>query len=241
MKHLKYVIVTVLLVLLAVPALAQDGAATPANTITVVGTGNASGTPDNASIQFGVELRSQDLSTVFSDVNATIDQVINAVVEAGVAREDVRTVGLNVYQERGMVEPMMSDEGNGQVPTTYIVSNQINVTVRNIDSVPEVIDAAIAAGSNQIYGLEFRLSDTGMLESDARSAAIEDANARAAELAELVGATLGNVVSVEESTGGFSPFGRDMALGMGGGGGTSIAPGQLQVSLQVRVTYELVR
>lgn len=240
MKHLKYLIVTVLLVLLAVPALAQDGT-TPANTITVVGTGNASGTPDNASIQFGVELRSQDLSTVFSDVNAAIDQVINAVVEAGVAPEDVRTVGLNVYQERGMVEPMMSDEGNGQVPTTYIVSNQINVTVRDIDSVPDVIDAAIAAGSNQIYGLEFRISDTDMLESDARSAAIEDANARAAELANLVGATLGNVVSVEEAQGGFSPYGRDMALGMGGGGGTSIAPGQLQVSLQVRVTYELVR
>lgn len=240
MKRLSLLILIFILSAFAVPALAQD--APPPNTVTVVGTGSASGSPDVANIQFGVEMFSEDLSSAFSDVNTTINDVITALVDAGVAREDIRTVGLNVYQDRGMSPmPMESAAADGPRPV-FNVSNQIRVIVRDINTVPDVINAALAAGSNQIYGLDFQISDTETLLSTAREDAVANANARAAELAGLFGASLGEVVTIEEvNTGGFGMYDMAMAEGRGGGGGATIEPGQLSVQLQIRVTYALNR
>lgn len=232
-----------ILALLAGNVLAQNTTSAtmyPENTITVTGSGTASGAPDIANIEIGVEMVNENVGTAFADANATIQSVINAVVEAGVAREDVRTVGLNVYAQDRYP---MSGEVTETPARDYRVSNQIRVTVRDIALIEAVIDAAVQAGANNIYGLNFGISDRDGLEQEARVNAMANAEARAAQLAEIVGAQLGEVIVVNESFGGFGPF--DVAnysmMGRAESGGAAIETGQLSVSVQVNVTYRINR
>ena len=106
----------------------------------------------------------------------------------------------------------------------YRVANQVMVVIRDIDKVGEVLAAAIAAGANSIYGVQFSVADPASLEAEAREKALEDARQRA------------------ESLGGYGGGG----FGGGGYGGgamdssTSISPGQLSYQSQVQVTFEIV-
>ena len=88
--------------------------------------------------------------------------------------------------------------------------------------------------------MTFSLDDTSTLASQARELAVADAEARAAELADLNQVTLGHVVSVSEVVGGggFFPGGMPFAeMAMGGGG--PVAPGQLDLRMNLEVTYTI--
>lgn len=233
-----FIMIVGLLLLAVVPSLAQES--TAPNTITVMGLGSASGAPDIANLEIGVETTNSDLATAYAQTNERIDAVIRALVEAGVAREDIRTVGLNVYQDRyGGPNPQMSE--NGEPTPVYIVSNNIRVTVRDIANVPTVLNAAIDAGANNIYGLNFGIEDTDALASEARAAALQDARQKAQELAGLAEVELGGIVSIVETTGGFDPYNQFAmeSAGLGGGGGASVEPGQLSVNVQLQVTFRI--
>jgi len=233
-----FITIVSLLALAVVPSLAQESV--QPNTITVTGTGSASGAPDIANLEIGVETIDADLATAYSSTNTRIDEVIQALVDAGVAREDIRTVGLNVYQDRyGGPQPAMNESGE---PTpVYVVSNNVRVTIRDIANVPTVLNAAIEAGANNIYGLNFAIEDSAALASEARAEALEDARSKAAELAGLAETELGNIVSIVEVQGGFDPYNQfaTNAVGLGGGGEAAIEPGQLSVNVQLRVTFSI--
>jgi uncharacterized protein len=240
--------IVLLAALLAVPLLAQDGGSTaayPTNTITVTGTGEAYGAPDIANLVVGVEIINSDLPTAFSEANSRIETIIQAVLAVGVAREDIRTMGLNVYIDRyGAPMPMDSATEGGSAPQNYVVSNQLSIRVRDIAKVAEVINAAVAAGANNLYGLDFNIADRSALESEARVDAMADARARAEHLAEIAGVSLGEIVVINEGGGGFVPYpgmARDMAVGLGGGGEAAVEPGQLSVQMAVTVTYAIAR
>jgi hypothetical protein len=245
MKRMKYglpiiAIVIALAALAGVPAMAQNdsGGDFPINTITVTGSGSAAGSPDIANMEIGVETADPDVSAAFNQTNATIENVINALVEVGVAREDIRTTGLNIYQERfGGPEPLTAE-----TPATYRVSNQVRVTIRDISLVSAAITASVDAGANNIYGLQFGIDNQDALEADARADAISNARERAQQYADLIGAELGDVVVINENFGGgFGAFDvANQSTGFGGGG-APIEPGQLSVSVQVQVTYAISR
>ncbi|MCA9915717.1 MAG: SIMPL domain-containing protein [Anaerolineae bacterium] len=233
-----FIMIASLLVLAVMPTMAQQP--TTPNTITVTGIGSASGAPDIANLEIGVETTNADLAVAYDQTNERIDTVINALVEAGVAREDIRTVGLNVYQDRyGGPNPQISEDGN---PTPmYFVSNNIRVTVRDIANVPTVLNAAIDAGANNIYGLNFGIEDTDALASEARAAALADARQKAQELAGLAEVQLGSIVNIVETSGGFDPYNQFAmeSAGLGGGGGATVEPGQLSVNVQLQVTFSI--
>ncbi len=243
-------IIMVMLALLAmtvfaIPAMAQTPSTTfPADTITVTGIGEASGTPDSATLIFGVETFDTDISTAFARTNEIIQAVIDAMVAAGVDRADIRTVGLNIYQDRSGMVPFgvsVPPMENGQTPAFYSVGNQVRVTVRTIENVADVINAGVEAGANGLYGLEFNISNRIELETEARAAAFADAQARAAELAALMGAEVGEVVSVYEPGSIYSPYDMAQRSFGGGGNGAVIEPGQLAVGIQLQITFSVNR
>jgi len=117
----------------------------------------------------------------------------------------------------------------------------VRVTVRDIENVPAVLNAAIDAGATNIYGLNFAIEDSDALASEARAEALDDARQRAGELAGLAEVELGDIISIVEIQGGFDPFNQTAleARGLGGGGGAAIEPGQLSVNVQLRVTFRI--
>jgi uncharacterized protein len=103
-----------------------------------------------------------------------------------------------------------------------------------------VLDAAVAAGANNVWGVDFGLDKTDALEAQAREKAVADARARAQTLAKLQGVSLGGVVSLSEIVDGPGmpiPI-ASMAKGAYNAS-TPMSPGEVALSTQVKVVYTL--
>jgi uncharacterized protein YggE len=206
-------------------------------TITVVGEGKVTLEPDIARVTIGVETIADTVREASDQNNATVDAVLAALAAQGIAEEDMQTSGFSIFAERFGPEGPLAE---GDV--RYRVSNNVMVTIRDLETVSAVLDAAIEAGANNIYGIEFKVDDPGESESEARAAAIDDANAKAAELAELAGVPLGSIVSVSEvigAGGGFYAGNFAEQARAFGGGGTPVTPGQLDLVMQLQVIYSI--
>ena len=223
------------------PALAAAPAAeiitTIPRTITVVGEGQLTIKPDMAQTNIGVEVVGDSVKEASSQAAETTIAVLDALKAAGVAESDIQTSGYNVWVERPY-----TPEGIPGEKFIYHMGNNFNVTIRDLDKIGAVLDAAIEAGANNIYGVNFNLADPSALKAEAREKATADALSKAQTLAGLNQMTLGQAISVSEvigSNGGYYPGGANLAFaaqGLGGGGGP-IVPGELTLNVQLQVTY----
>ncbi len=217
-----------------------QGGGTVSRGITVVGMGKASGAPDVANVQIGVETQAASVQQAVTDNKTKMADLLATLKGLSIADKDVQTTNYSVYTER---QPAQGPDGGkgAQGTAIYHVTNQVNVTVRDVTKLGDVLDKAVAAGANNIYGVNFSVADTTKLQGDARAKAMADAKTRAENLAQLAGVTLGDVVSVSEVIGSSGPMfdsARPAAMGMGGGG-TPVQPGELEVNMSLQVTYAI--
>jgi len=223
-------------------AQAQTGPATGSTlprTITVVGEGTVKIKPDVAQANIGVEVMQPTVKEASREAKDMMDAVLVALKQQGIDEKDIQTSGFSIWADRPY-----SPEGMPSEKVTYRVSNNVAVTIRDLDKVGAVLDAAIEAGANNIYGVTFSLGDPSQLESDAREKAVADGKAKAQELAELSGVQVGDVISVSEVVGGrggfySSNFREASAVSGLGGGGGPIAPGELSLNLQLEIVYSV--
>jgi len=205
-------------------------------TITVVGEGAVKIKPDIAQTNIGVEVIRPTVKAASSGAKDSMDAVLQALKQQGVDEKDIQTSGFSVWTERPY-----GPEGPSGDEVLYHVTNQVAVTIRDLETVGTVLDAAIEAGANNIYGVTFSLDDPSQVESEAREKAVADAQAKAHELAALNDINLGDVVSVSEvigGRGGYYTGVREAAVSAGlGGGGGPIAPGELELTLQLEIVY----
>lgn len=234
MKTVQRAAVLVLVVGLLIAGVGAAGAQEyPHNTLTVDGFGQAFGAPDVALVQLGVQTSSSNVSEAYNNANTAIQNVIDALVAIGIEERDIQTTGLYLYQDT----PFNPQTGEPSETPIYRVTNSLTVTVRDVSRAGEVINTGVEAGANNIGGLTFSIDDTAALEQEARAAAIEDARVRAEQLANLMGVELGAPTIIVENPG--QPgvvFDRAAAFGLGGAG-AAVEEGQLQVNVQVRVTF----
>lgn len=205
-------------------------------TITVTGIGTAYGAPDIVMVGLGVEAINENIQVAMDDTTARMNAVMQALMENGVAREDIRTDRFSIYQEySGQMSP------DGQQPQAYRVSNGVTIIVRQVDQVSTILAAAVNAGANMVNYIQFDIEDRTPMQDTARANAVENAQARAEHLAGLMGLAVGEPLEIVENNDVYSP------VGMGGGGGAGyaanavpISEGQLSVNMAVTVTYALV-
>ncbi|MBN1581841.1 MAG: SIMPL domain-containing protein [Anaerolineae bacterium] len=210
---------------------------TPQRTITVVGLGKISLVPDIARISIGAQARASTVAVARNEVEQKMAAVAAALTELGIAEKDLQSSYYSIYYEQEPYQPSVSEEGSVEEPKgVYNVSSMLEVTVRDVEKAGEVLDGAVAAGANQVYGVTFTVSDNSKWESQAREKAMADAKLRAGELTGLAGVALGEVLSVSEVIGGSAVAYAERGMGGGGGG---IAPGELEMSTQVQVTFAL--
>ena len=183
-------------------------------------------------VTVGVETQGPSLQVAVDENKAKMNALLDTLKKEGVAEKDMRTSNYSVYTER-----LSAPDGSGTGQLIYHVANQVEVTVRDVNQLGDVLDKAVAAGANNIYGVYFNVEDTARLDADARTKAVADAQARAADLARLNGVELGEVLSVSEVVGGATPMYR-MAEGMGGGG-TPVQPGELEMAVSLQITYAI--
>jgi uncharacterized protein YggE len=219
----------------------QQAAATSPRTITVVGEGKVSIQPDIAKANIGVDIVGGSVSEANGAATSTMEAVMEALKAQGIADKDIQTSGYNIWIERPYGGPEVMGAPGGPGEAIYHVNNTVAVVIRDLESVGEVLNAAIEAGANNIFGVTFSIDDPSELMSEARGLAVQDAEAKAAELASLNQVNVGDVVSISEVIGGGggvfpSPVARAEA-GLGGGG--PISPGELELNVQLQITYTI--
>ena len=212
---------------------AQSGT-TVSGGITVVGQGTAYGQPDQATVIVGVETFAETVAEATTQNQTTLDNVMAALAAAGIAAEDIQTTNYSLFAEQTYGE-------NGPTGIAgYRVSNQVNVKIRDIALISDVLAAVTEAGANAIYGVNFSVADPAALEAEARALAMQDAANRAASLAELGSVSLGEVTVISEIIGQpVMPYGGGYAMEQAASAAPGISPGQLSYQVQVQVTYSI--
>jgi uncharacterized protein YggE len=116
-----------------------------------------------------------------------------------------------------------------------------------LDKVGEVLTAATNAGANQAGGVTFSIDNPDQAVAEAREMAIDKAEAKAKELAQSLGMSLGRLTGFNEGGGGYPVpmMMKSEAYGVGGGMARDMAnqiqlpAGEQEVSSYVTLTYEL--
>lgn len=226
------------MVLPAVRAGGPPGAVAPEerNAISVTGEGRVYAEPDIAEIIIGVESRAPTAKEAASQNSGDMSEVMVVLKEIGVAEEDIQTVDYSIRAE------MYYPEGEEPKVMGYVVTNAAQVKMRDLNLVGDLLDQVTEAGANNIYGITFTIEDPRPFQERAREMAVADARKKAQQLAELVDIRLGYLLSINEYVMGGPVYVERAAMAEGiGGGGPSISPGQLEIVIQVQVSYEIVQ
>lgn len=207
--------------------------------ISVTGTGSSRTAPDAAHFTIGVQLIRPNVGDATARASALASAVIEALDNHGVAAADIRTTDYHLHPEYDHRRQQPTGHPGPPPLVGYRVSNNLQVTVRDLDTLSAVIDAAtVAAGDGaSVHGLSFGVADGAAAEAEARAVAWEDARSRAQHLADLAQVTLGTVVSVTEHTPGTGPprpvMMRSMAADAGGAPPMEAGSSTIAVSLSV--------
>lgn len=204
----------------------------------VVGEGRVQASPDIATANVGVTAVESSVVSATQMVSETMAAVLEALVAEGVAPEDIQTTSYSINLIDGIFGPPVAN-GEDQ-PPRYQVNNSVQVTIRDISAIGTTLDAAVGAGANQVFGVSFDVSNREELMRSALEEAVLNAEERAQFLADLTGTRLGQIVSVSQAISP-QPFfaATEAGIGAGGAGPGPISPGQLEITTQVQVTYEL--
>ncbi len=215
--------------------------AEPVRTISVSGTGTVKIDPDTARLDLGVISNNESLEVAQTEVSDGLASITEVMTSAGIAPEDIATTSYNVYPV-----PEYDRDGNYVGIERYEVSSGLSVIVRDIDSVGTVLDAAVQGGANNVWGISFYVEDPSSAASQARSAAVDDARAKADELATASGMVVVNVVSIAETSAPPPmPVEFDLARGSAdmaaeqAASPVPVSPGQTEVRVDLQITFEI--
>jgi uncharacterized protein YggE len=178
-----------------VPTLISETGSDSTKTISVTGAGVATATADQATLNIGVEVTEETAGAAIAGNAELMAAVIEALKSNGISEDDIKTTSYNVY-------PQYDWKEDGRELVGYTVSNMVQVTVRDIDNVGNIIDVAGEAGANTIHGISFSLSEEKMaeLKETAYVLALGDAQGKADLIASTLGLTISGVQSVTESS-----------------------------------------
>jgi uncharacterized protein len=201
-----------------------SSAAADAGGITVQGTASVTSVPDRAELSFGVESQGQTAKAALAANAAEMRKVIAAVKAAGGTDVKTQSVSLSPrYKETNEVQ-------------AFVASNSVSTSIKDLAKAGAVIDAAVNAGANQVYGPSLSTGDQTELYRQALKAAVANARANAQVLAAAANLSLGRVTAIVEGGGAPQPlpYAADKAMAVES---TPIEPGTQQVSAVVSVTF----
>jgi uncharacterized protein YggE len=209
------------------------------NVISVSGSGSVTGSPDRAQLTFGVQTENANVKTAQSDNAVQMNAVIDALVAAGIPKDQMKTTGYSIY-------PVYQDSTGllNQKIKSYQVTNTLQVTLKDVNQTGNVIDTAVTAGVNNVNSIQFMLSDeqAQSLRAEALKNAVILARADANVVAAALGVNITGVQSADISQG-YTPIVYDNyqagAATAKSVVPTPVQPGDITVTAQVSITYSI--
>jgi uncharacterized protein YggE len=204
----------------------ESGAAV-AGGVSVSGEGYVHGKPDTAYLNLGFTAEKPTVAAARQATAANMNAVLAKLLALGVAQRDIQTTNVSIWRDPER--------------KVFVVSNEVRVTVRNVDSAGKLLDDAVRAGANSVNGIALDISDRAALQKQAREKAMRDAEAKAAELARLGKLRLGAVRAISEGSGAPEPMydAGPVAQAAQPEARMPVEPGQLRVYVTLQVTYAI--
>ena len=201
--------------------------------IWVTGEGEVMVVPDIATLRLGIEAQEATVAEAQSQATEAMDRVMAALTDNGVAENDIQTQYFSIRQITRWVD-------EEQVVVGYRVTNMVTTKIRDIGKAGIIIDAVAEAGGDltRIDSIGFSVDDPSAYYEQARQEAMADANAKAEQLAELAGVTLGKATYISEGIQ-VPPTIRIAEAAISAV--TPISPGEVEVSISVQVAYAIVK
>lgn len=207
------------------------------DTIVVSGTGKITSKPDLVSLSLGVQTDASTVNDAQTQNTSKMNAIIASLKSMSIADADIQTSNYSI-------SPRYDYSNGKQTILGYTVSQNVDVKVRKLDSVGDVLAKAGSLGANQVGGVNFTIDDPTALQAQARQKAIDDAQKKANTLSSQLGLHIVKVVSFSEgSTTPPGPIPYMYAAKAMDAVAAPVAPtiqsGSLDVTSDVSVTYEV--
>lgn len=209
------------------------------NVVSVVGKGELSIKPDIVYMSIGVDTSAETAQEAQKSNAAKIQKITTLLKNTwGIADKDIQS-------SQFYVQPNYSySEKEGQKVKGYNANHTLVVAYRDLTKVGQLLDAASAAGANNIGNARFSVEDSSAFEAQVIEKAMANADVKAAAIAKAAKRNLGQVLTVSQNDGGNSAVYFDQKVNMemasaDTAASTSVQPGEVKVTTQLSVMYEL--
>ena len=217
-------------------AWANTSEANASRSMTVTGEASIAVAPDMAQLTVGATSQDKDPVAAMNATSETLNKLISRLEEEGVVAKDIQTSSLRLTRQ---------SQWNQQVEVFvgFQASNVLNIRVRDLSRLSDVLGALVGEGANSLTNLTWDVQEKRALNDQARRAAIKDAMAKAALYAETAGVTLGPILSISDKvvqqTPG--PFHRETVFHTDVADSVPLAAGEVTTSASVTMVFEIAK
>nr|WP_278189172.1 oxidative stress defense protein [Dickeya dianthicola] len=167
--------------------------------IVTSGAASVDATPDIARLAIEVSVSSKDVADAKKQVDGRVAQYFAFLDKSGIDKKDINAANLRTQPEYDYLK------NGGSVLKGYRAVRQVEVTLRQLDKLNELLDGALKSGLNEIRAVELGVSNPDAYREQARKKAIEQATQQAQSLASGFNAALGPVYSIRYHVANYQP------------------------------------
>lgn len=218
-------------------AFAGDDAQEVVRSISVQAHAKVDEKPNLALVNINIQEQAKKLEDAQAATNKQLKALESVAKKFGIGADKIQTMNSSTQPRYRYHERKRIFEG-------YNVSHRIQIKAEEIAKVGELIDALTKGGIDQIDNVSYTVKDEEMVKVRALAKAVEAAKAKAEAMAKAAGASLGDVITINESGAHFAPvMARAKGVMMMADAEMEAAPelpaGGVSVNANVNVTFEL--
>lgn len=203
----------------------------PNKCLKVSGEGTISVSPDQVSVTMGAKTEKKSLQEAQSENAMIIANVITALVELGIAKENIQTV---IYR----IETLYDYKDGVQLFRGYSVNHQLQVKIEQIELTGQLVDLAVSQGANTVSNIEFTVARPEAYYNEALKLALQKAYLKALILTSQLAVTLNPIpFKIEEFSKKAAPPMPYSTKLIAQAEATPIQPGEITITATITVDY----
>ncbi len=215
------------------------------HTITVNSSEQVSVTPDIAQIVYAVHTQKNSAADCQQANTADVNQVIELLESLGIQKTSIKTSDYSMH-------PVYNYSGNTAKVVGYEATATLTVSDLPIENLDSILAESILSGINTVQSITYMASEYDKSYQDALSKAVDAARQKAAVLASVTGASVGNAISIQETSGyseaRYTDYARSNLVNSAkyakeeslSDSATSLMPGEISVEASIIIEYQLI-
>jgi uncharacterized protein len=181
-------------------------------------------------ISVAVITKNINLQTAQSLNDEISKNLINALLQLEIAKEDIKTSSYTIFPEYDYVE-------GKQIFNGYNVTHVLDIKVRDINMAGEVINTAVRNGANQINRVDFTLEDAKYHYNRALKLAVKDAASKAQSITAVMKVNFDPIpCSITEQSQSFTPLLEQSSMKLAAA--TTVMPGIIEITAIIEAEFQ---